>query len=39
MEAIKKAKDEGGDHSDCNENSNGNAISFICRKFLNGGEG
>jgi len=33
--AIKKAKAEGGGESVVNENSNGNALAFICSKFLN----
>jgi ParB-like chromosome segregation protein Spo0J len=33
--AIKKAKAEGGGESAVNENSNGNALAFICNKFFN----
>lgn len=35
--AIRKAKTEGGGESSVNENSNGNAIAWICRAF-NGGK-
>lgn len=34
--ALKKAKAAGGDESDVNENSNGNAIASICEAYLNG---
>ncbi len=34
--AIAMARDSGGHESNVNENGNGNAISFICRSFLNG---
>ena len=32
-QAIKTAKEQGGGKSDVNENSNGNALSFICDSF------
>jgi hypothetical protein len=35
-EAIAKAKQDGGDHSEVNENSNGNALDFICKAYLDG---
>lgn len=35
-EAISKAKKDGGDASDVNENSNGNALAFICKAYLDG---
>ena len=35
-EAIAKAKKDGGDASDVNENSNGNALAFICKAYLDG---
>lgn len=35
-EAMAKAKADGGDASEVNENSNGNALAFICEAFLNG---
>jgi hypothetical protein len=35
-EAIAKAKQDGGDASDVNENSNGNALAFICKAYLDG---
>ncbi len=34
--AIAKAKQAGGDSSDVNENSNGNALAFICKAYLDG---
>jgi hypothetical protein len=34
--AIAKAKQAGGDSSDVNENSNGNALAFICKSYLDG---
>ena len=34
--AMDKAKSEGGAESDVNENSNGNALAYICAAFLNG---
>jgi hypothetical protein len=34
--AIAKAKQGGGDSSDLNENSNGNALAFICKAYLDG---
>ena len=34
--ALKKAKDSGGGESDVNENSNGNALAFLCERFNNG---
>jgi hypothetical protein len=34
--AIAKAKQAGGDSSDVNENSNGNALAFICKAHLDG---
>ena len=34
--AIEAAKGQGGDKSDVNENSNGNALAFICEAFLCG---
>jgi hypothetical protein len=34
--AMDKAKDSGGAESDVNENSNGNALAYICAVFLNG---
>jgi hypothetical protein len=34
--AIKKAKEEGGSESSVNENSNGNALSWICGVFNRG---
>jgi len=34
--AIAKAKQDGGDASDVNENSNGNALAFICKVYING---
>ena len=33
-EAIAKAKKSGGDSSEVNENSNGNALAFICKAYL-----
>lgn len=33
QDALKKAKEQGGDVSDLNENSNGNALAFICAGF------
>jgi ParB-like chromosome segregation protein Spo0J len=35
-EAIAKAKKDGGDASDVNENTNGNALAFICKAYLDG---
>ena len=35
-EAIAKAKKSGGGDSSVNENSNGNAIAFICKAYING---
>ncbi len=35
-EAIAKAKKAGGDASEVNENSNGNALAFICQAYLDG---
>jgi hypothetical protein len=34
--AMSKAKTEGGAESAVNENSNGNALAFICGRFLHG---
>ena len=34
--AIAKAKQDGGDASDVNENSNGNALAFICKVYVDG---
>ena len=34
--AISKAKQSGGDSSGVNENSNGNALAFICKAYLDG---
>ncbi len=34
--AMKKAKSEGGGKSAVNENSNGNALAFICKRFNRG---
>ena len=34
--AIAKAKEDGGHVSDVNENTNGNALAFICEAYLNG---
>jgi hypothetical protein len=34
--AMKKAKGEGGGESSVNENSNGNALAFICERFNRG---
>jgi hypothetical protein len=34
--AIKKAKSEGGGESAVNENSNGNALAWICGRFNRG---
>ena len=34
--AIAKAKHEGGDQSSVNENSNGNALAWICQRFNRG---
>lgn len=35
-EAIAKAKKSGGESSEVNENSNGNALAFICQAYLDG---
>jgi ParB-like chromosome segregation protein Spo0J len=35
-EALQIARDAGGHESAVNENSNGNAIAYICRKFMDG---
>jgi hypothetical protein len=35
-EAMSKAKEEGGGESAVNENSNGNALAFICGRFNRG---
>lgn len=35
-DAIAKAKKEGGDESEINENTNGNAIAWICQRFNRG---
>jgi hypothetical protein len=35
-EAIKKAKEAGGSKSKLNENGNGNALAFICKKYSDG---
>lgn len=34
--AISKAKKDGGDASEVNENTNGNALAFICKAYLDG---
>jgi ParB family chromosome partitioning protein len=34
--ALKKAKAAGGGESVVNENSNGNALAFVCGRFCNG---
>jgi hypothetical protein len=34
--ALSKAKDEGGAESSVNENSNGNALAFVCQRFNRG---
>jgi hypothetical protein len=34
--AMKKAKAEGGGNSSVNENSNGNALAWICGRFNRG---
>ena len=34
--ALAKAKKEGGGESAVNENSNGNALAFICGRFIRG---
>lgn len=34
-QAVSKAKKLGAGESDCNENSNGNALAFICEQFNN----
>jgi hypothetical protein len=34
--AVSKAKKEGGDKSAVNENSNGNALAWICERFNRG---
>jgi hypothetical protein len=34
--AMSKAKEEGGGESAVNENSNGNALAFICGRFNRG---
>jgi hypothetical protein len=34
--SISKAKQSGGDSSGVNENSNGNALAFICKAYLDG---
>lgn len=34
--AIAKAKSAGGAVSDVNANSNGNALTFLCRVYLDG---
>jgi hypothetical protein len=36
-DALKKAKDEGDFSGSPNENSNGNALAYICEEFLNNG--
>ena len=36
--ALAKAQDEGGGESAVNENSNGNALAYICERFI-GGDG
>lgn len=35
-EAMTKAKQAGGDLSEVNENTNGNALAFICKAYLDG---
>lgn len=35
-DAVAKAKTDGGDTSDINKNSNGNALAFICKAYLDG---
>jgi len=35
-EAIAKAKKSGGESSEVNENTNGNALAFICKSYLDG---
>lgn len=37
LNALKTAKEKGGSKSAMNDNSNGNAIYFICEAFLHGG--
>lgn len=37
--ALRKAKDMGGEKSDVNENSNGNALSWVCAAFSRNGHG
>ena len=34
--AMSKAKESGGDKSTVNENTNGNALAFICKAFIDG---
>ena len=34
--ALKKAKEQGGGESGVNENSNGNALAFVCEGYLRG---
>jgi hypothetical protein len=34
--AISKAKQDGGDSSEVNDNTNGNALAFICKAYLDG---
>lgn len=34
--AMAKAKKDGGDTSEVNENTNGNALAFICKAYLDG---
>lgn len=36
QEAMSKAKADGGNASDVNENTNGNALAFICEAYLDG---
>jgi ParB family transcriptional regulator, chromosome partitioning protein len=37
LNALRNAKEKGGAKSAMNDNSNGNAIYFICEAFLHGG--